>query len=299
MAAGFFVFMNLMALKCGSKILDLSRPAVMGILNITPDSFSDGGQLYSGAALDLDKALRAVERMLVEGADIIDIGGESTRPGAAAVTQDQELDRVMPVLHGIIERFDPLISVDTSNPQVIKEAAMGGAHMINDVRALTRQGALEAAAESGLPVCLMHMQNQPDSMQISPNYDDVVAEVSGFLVQRKQACLEAGIRSEQILLDPGFGFGKTLAHNLTLFNALGQLFDTGHPLLVGVSRKAMIGQLLDSDVDQRLIGSVTMALIAAQTAAQNDIQQGLILRVHDVLETVQALTTWQTVNQFK
>ena len=287
--------MNAMTLNCGSKILDLSRPAVMGILNITPDSFSDGGQLYAGIALDLGKTFKAAEKMLADGADIIDIGGESTRPGAAAVSQQQELDRVMPVLQGITERFDALISVDTSTAQVIREAARGGAHMINDVRALQREGALEAATQSGLPVCLMHMQNRPDNMQASPSYSDVVAEVIEFLLQRKQACLGAGIASDQILLDPGFGFGKTLDHNLALFKALDQFAATGHPLLVGVSRKTMIGQLLDLDVDQRLIGSVTMALLAAQTLAS----QGLILRVHDVLETVQALTIWQSVNKLK
>jgi dihydropteroate synthase len=291
--------MKSMTLNCGSKNLDLSRPAVMGILNITPDSFSDGGQLYSESALDLDKTFRTVEKMLADGADIIDVGGESTRPGATAISQQQELDRVMPVLHGIKQRFDALISVDTSTAQVISEAASGGAHMINDVRALQREGALEAAARSGLPVCLMHMQNQPDNMQASPNYSDVVSEVIDFLLQRKQVCLEAGIASNQILLDPGFGFGKTLDHNLALFNALDQFSNTGHTLLVGVSRKTMIGQILNSDIDQRLIGSVIMALLAANIVVQNPISRGLILRVHDVVETVQALTIWQSVNKFK
>ena len=271
----------------------------MGILNITPDSFSDGGQLYSESALDLDKTFRTVEKMLADGADIIDVGGESTRPSATAISQQQELDRVMPVLHGIKQRFDALISVDTSTAQVISEAASGGAHMINDVRALQREGALEAAARSGLPVCLMHMQNQPDNMQASPNYSDVVSEVIDFLLQRKQVCLEAGIASNQILLDPGFGFGKTLDHNLALFNALDQFSNTGHTLLVGVSRKTMIGQILNSDIDQRLIGSVVMALLAANIVVQNPISRGLILRVHDVVETVQALTIWQSVNKFK
>ena len=271
----------------------------MGILNITPDSFSDGGQLYSESALDLDKTFHTVEKMLADGADIIDVGGESTRPGATAISWQQELDRVMPVLHGIRQRFDALISVDTSTAQVISEAASGGAHMINDVRALQREGALEAAAQCGLPICLMHMQNRPDNMQADPSYNDVVTEVINFLLQRKQACLDVGIASDQILLDPGFGFGKTLDHNLALFSALERFFDSGHPVLVGVSRKTMIGQLLDSDVDQRLIGSVTMALMAAQTASQNSNSQGLILRVHDVLETVQALTVWQSVNKFK
>jgi dihydropteroate synthase len=289
--------MNAMTLNCGGTILDLSRPAVMGILNITPDSFSDGGQLYANDALDLDKTFNAVEQMLADGANIIDIGGESTRPGAATVSQQQELDRVMPIVQGIKARFDTLISVDTSTAQVIRESAGAGVHIINDVRALQREGALEAAAQSGLPVCLMHMQNRPDNMQDSPSYSDVVAEVINFLLQRKQACLDAGIASDQILLDPGFGFGKTLEHNLTLFKALDQFAATGHPILVGVSRKTMIGQLLDSDVDQRLIGSVTMALLSAQVVAQNINSQGLILRVHDVLETVQALSIWQSVNK--
>ncbi len=273
----------------------------MGIVNITPDSFSDGGELFAGNALNLDKTYNTVEQMLADGADIIDIGGESTRPGAAAVSQQQELDRVMPVVQGINARFDALISVDTSTAQVIRESADAGVHMINDVRALQREGALEAAAESGLPVCLMHMQNSPDNMQNNPSYGDDLAEVIDFLLQRKQACLNAGIASEQILFDPGFGFGKSLEHNLSLFKALEQFSDTGHPLLVGVSRKTMIGQLLDSGIDQRLIGSVTMALLAAQTVAQTEAQninsQGLILRVHDVLETVQALTIWQSINK--
>lgn len=292
-----------MTLTCGGKLLDLSRPAVMGILNITPDSFSDGGQLYSGEKIDLDKTLYTVESMLASGADIIDIGGESTRPGASPVSVEQELDRVIPVLQAIQARFDALISVDTSTAQVIKDAASNGANLINDVRALQREGALEAAAASGLPVCLMHMQNQPDTMQRNPVYTDVVTEVLTFLQQRKQACQAAGIASEQILLDPGFGFGKTLQHNLALFHALDRFVDTGHSLLLGVSRKSMIGQLLGSNVDERLIGSVTMALLMAQSAvqrrAQMDGQSGIILRVHDVLETVQALTIWHRTMEFK
>ena len=292
-----------MTLTCGGKLLDLSRPAVMGILNITPDSFSDGGQLYLGEKIDLDKTLYTVESMLASGADIIDIGGESTRPGASPVSVEQELDRVIPVLQAIQARFDALISVDTSTAQVIKDAASNGANLINDVRALQREGALEAAAASGLPVCLMHMQNQPDTMQRNPVYTDVVTEVLTFLQQRKQACEAAGIASEQILLDPGFGFGKTLQHNLALFHALDRFVDTGHSLLLGVSRKSMIGQLLGSNVDERLIGSVTMALLMAQSAvqrrAQMDGQSGIILRVHDVLETVQALTIWHRTMEFK
>lgn len=282
-------------LKCGNQILDLASPAVMGILNITPDSFSDGGQLYSDGQLDQSKTLYAVETMLADGADIIDIGGESTRPGASPVSVGQELDRVMPILTAVKQRFDCLVSVDTSTAQVIKQATIAGANIINDVRALQREDALQAAAASGLPVCLMHMQNQPDSMQNNPEYRDVVGEVTAFLAQRKKDCIAAGIVADQIILDPGFGFGKTLTHNLTLFNALNQFAVTGHPVLVGVSRKSMIGQMLDCDVDQRLIGSVTMAVLAAQQLSAA--KSSLILRVHDVKETVQALSVWQKSSQ--
>ena len=277
-------------LKCGSKTLDLSGPSVMGIVNVTPDSFSDGGDLYNNAQLDLSKTLKVIEKMLADGADIIDIGGESTRPGAAKVGTQQELDRVVPVLEAVVARFDALVSVDTSTPQVIIEAANKGASLINDVRALSRQGALAAAAQAKLPVCLMHMQNQPKTMQVEPSYTDVVAEVLAFLAERKANCIDAGIDSKNIILDPGFGFGKTLAHNLTLFNAIEQFVATGHPVLVGVSRKSMIGQMLGLEhTDQRLMGSVALALLAAQRGAA-------ILRVHDVLETNQALKVWQTLN---
>ena len=275
-------------LQCGSKPLDLSRPAIMGILNVTPDSFSDGGNLYSASRLDLSKTLSAVEQMLADGADIIDIGGESTRPGAVSVTTQQELDRVIPVLEAVVERFDALVSVDTSTAAVMVEATAKGASLINDVRALSRDGALQAAAQAHLPVCLMHMQNQPKTMQIEPSYTDVVAEVLAFLEERTTTCTQAGMASDQIILDPGFGFGKTLAHNLSLFNAIDQFVETGHPVLVGVSRKAMIGQVLGIEqADQRLIGSVAMALLAAQRGAA-------ILRVHDVLETKQAIDVWKT-----
>lgn len=275
-------------LQCGSKPLDLSRPAIMGILNVTPDSFSDGGNLYSASRLDLSKTLSVVEQMLAHGADIIDIGGESTRPGAVPVTTQQELDRVIPVLEAVVERFDALVSVDTSTAAVMVEATAKGASLINDVRALSRDGALQAAAQAHLPVCLMHMQNQPKTMQIEPSYTDVVAEVLAFLEERTTTCTQAGMAADQIILDPGFGFGKTLAHNLSLFNAIDQFVETGHPVLVGVSRKAMIGQVLGIEqADQRLIGSVAMALLAAQRGAA-------ILRVHDVLETKQAIDVWKT-----
>jgi dihydropteroate synthase len=278
-------------LKCGNKILDLSCVSVMGILNVTPDSFSDAGHFYSSGKLDQSKALHAVEAMLADGADIIDIGGESTRPGATPVSVQEELDRVIPVLQAVKSRFDCLVSVDTSSAKVITAAAGADANIINDVRALQREGALRAAADTRLPLCLMHMQNQPSSMQNSPEYIDVVAEVLMFLEQRKQDCLAVGIAADRILLDPGFGFGKTLDHNLSLFNGLDQLAAMGHPVLVGVSRKSMIGQLLGSSVDERLIGSVTMAVLAAQKISA--VQGSLILRVHDVKETVQGLKVWQ------
>ncbi|CAI8308535.1 MAG: Dihydropteroate synthase [Porticoccaceae bacterium UBA1117] len=274
-------------LQCGTKHLDLSRPSIMGIINVTPDSFSDGGDLYDDAQLDLNKTLHVIEKMLADGADIIDIGGESTRPGAAVVSTQQELDRVIPVLEAVVERFDALVSVDTSTAEVITESSKKGASLINDVRALGREGALAAAASSQLPICLMHMQNQPQTMQIEPTYTDVVAEVLAFLDERKYICMKAGIDSQKIILDPGFGFGKTLAHNLTLFGAIDQFVATGHPVLVGVSRKTMIGQMLGlENTDERLMGSVALALLAAQRGAA-------ILRVHDVLETRQAIDVWQ------
>ena len=274
-------------LQCGTKHLDLSRPSIMGIVNVTPDSFSDGGELYDNAQLDLSKTLKVIEKMLADGADIIDIGGESTRPGAAVVSIHQELDRVIPVLEAVVERFDALVSVDTSTAEVITESSKKGASLINDVRALGREGALASAASSQLPICLMHMQNQPKTMQLEPTYTDVVAEVLAFLADRKASCIDAGIDSKKIILDPGFGFGKTLAHNLTLFGAIDQFVATGHPVLVGVSRKKMIGQMLGlENTDERLMGSVALALLAAQRGAA-------ILRVHDVLETRQAIDVWQ------
>ncbi|MDA8663731.1 dihydropteroate synthase [Porticoccaceae bacterium] len=273
-------------LSCGTNVLDLSRPNIMGILNVTPDSFSDGGKLYSSERVDLSKTLAAVEAMLNEGADIIDIGGESTRPGAAEVSVQEELDRVIPVLEAVTTRFETIVSVDTSTAEVISEAARNRAGMLNDVRALRRDGALQAAASTDLPVCLMHMQNQPKTMQAAPVYDDVVKDVLDFLADRTDVCEMAGIRRDRILIDPGFGFGKTLAHNLQLFKAIDQFVASGHPVLVGVSRKSMIGQMLGIDApDERVIGSVALAMLAAQRGAA-------ILRVHDVKETKQALDAW-------
>ena len=206
-----------MQLKCGTKTLDLSTPAIMAVLNITPDSFSDGGQLFTNQVIDRDKVLATVEGLINDGADIIDLGGESTRPGAEPVSTQQELERVIPVLEMLCANFDSIFSIDTSTPEVMQQAAVSGAHLINDVRALQRPAALETASRLDLPVCLMHMQNQPKTMQQQPNYKNVVAEVIAFLKQRKLQCIDAGIKPEQILLDPGFGFGKTLEHNLSLF----------------------------------------------------------------------------------
>jgi len=249
----------------------------MGILNVTPDSFSDGGKFSR-----LDLALKQAESMLAAGADFIDIGGESTRPGAADVEVQQELDRVIPVIQAVTKEFDCIISVDTSKAKVMQEAVMAGAGLINDVRALREEGALEVAVKSGAAVCLMHMQGKPRSMQHQPNYQDVVAEVKDFLLKRVEACIQAGIGKNRILLDPGFGFGKSLTHNYELLSHLEDFHQLGLPLLVGMSRKSMLGNLLGRDVDQRLAGGIATATIAAMKGAQ-------IIRVHDVAETLDAL----------
>jgi len=274
-------------MQIGSLRINANRPVVMGILNTTPDSFSDGGNLFREQQLDLGLALRRAEQMIAEGAAIIDVGGESTRPGAEPVSIQQELDRVIPVVESLTQRFDVPVSLDTSNAQVMTEGASVGAALINDVRALQRENALLAAAESGLPVCLMHMQGEPDSMQNKPDYGNVIAEVEHFLLERVAACVAAGISLDKLLLDPGFGFGKTLDHNLALFKALPKFVAKDFPVLVGVSRKAMVGALLghsaDRPVSDRATGSVALAILAAQ-------QGTAILRVHDVAETVDALT---------
>jgi dihydropteroate synthase len=257
--------------------LSLEHPVVMGILNVTPDSFSDGGKHSR-----LDDALRQAETMLNEGALILDIGGESTRPGAVDVTEQEELERVIPVITALRQRFDCVLSVDTSKAAVMSAAIQAGADMINDVRALLEPGALDVAAASQVPVCLMHMQGAPRSMQHKPHYDDVVAQVKQFLLQRAQACEQAGIGKERIILDPGFGFGKNLQHNYQLLAQLKPLVDSGYPLLAGMSRKSMIGQLLNVPVNERLAGSIACATIAALQGAR-------IIRVHDVKETVQAV----------
>lgn len=264
-------------LPCGSRVLDLAHPHVMGILNVTPDSFSDGGRFAAR-----DAAVRHAEAMVAAGATLIDIGGESSRPGARPVSPVEELERVAPVVEAIVANLDVVISLDTSTPAVMREGARLGAGLINDVRALRRDGALEAAAESGLPVCLMHMLGEPGDMQNNPCYRDVVAEVREFLVGRMAACELAGIPAERVVLDPGFGFAKTLAHNLVLFKHLESLHDLGRPLLVGVSRKSMIGQALGREVGDRLYGGLALAALAVSKGAS-------IVRVHDVAETVDAV----------
>ena len=261
-------------LPCGSRFLDLSRPHVMGILNITPDSFSDGGRFTQR-----DAALRHAAAMCEAGATLIDVGGESTRPGARHVSPLEELERVAPVVEAISAELDVIISVDTSTPVVMRETARLGAGLINDVRSLQRDGALDAAADTGLPVCLMHMRGEPHNMQNNPQYADIQIEVRDFLAERIEACVQAGISAERIVLDPGFGFAKTLEHNLSLFRHLECLHEFGRPLLVGVSRKSMIGKVLGNEVSGRLYGGLALAALAVAKGAH-------IIRVHDVAETV-------------
>ncbi|MBF8675233.1 MULTISPECIES: dihydropteroate synthase [Pseudomonas] len=261
-------------LPCGNRVLDLSRTHVMGILNVTPDSFSDGGRFSQR-----DEALRHAEAMVAAGATLIDVGGESTRPGARPVSVTEELERVAPMVEAIHRHLDVVVSVDTSTPAVMREAARLGAGLINDVRALERDGALDAAAATGLPVCLMHMRGEPGTMQDDPHYDDVTEDVARYLEQRMVACANAGIEADRIVLDPGFGFAKTLAHNLSLFKHLEALHRLGRPLLVGVSRKSMIGLTLERPVGERLYGSLALAALAMTKGAR-------ILRVHDVAQTV-------------
>lgn len=246
----------------------------MGILNVTPDSFSDGGRFSQ-----LDAALHHAEAMVAAGATLIDVGGESTRPGARVVSPLEELERVAPVVERIARELDVIISVDTSTPAVMRETARLGAGLINDVRSLQRDGALDAAAATGLSVCLMHMLGEPGNMQDNPHYDDLVGEVSGFLAERVAQCVTVGIAPEQIILDPGFGFAKTLQHNLSLFKHMEALHALGRPLLVGVSRKSMIGLALNRPVGERLFGGLALAALAVTKGAR-------ILRVHDVAETV-------------
>ena len=264
------------------------RSAVMGIVNVTPDSFSDGGSLYGGHRHRVDALLARASEMAEAGVDIFDIGGESTQPGARPVASDEELARVIPAVRLLKRRFDLPVSVDTSNPEVMSASIAEGADMINDVRALARPGAVRAVAGSGVPVCVMHMPAEPDVMQSNPSYRDVVAEVRDYLRSAVDRCVAAGIDRNNIVIDPGFGFGKDLSHNLALFRALPELVADGRPVLVGVSRKRMVGDLLNRDAGHRLVGSVALALMAVQRGAR-------IVRVHDVGETIDALRAYYAV----
>ena len=264
-------------LDCRGRSLKLDTPIVMGVLNVTPDSFSDGGDFAT-----LERAREQAQRMVSEGAGIIDVGGESTRPGASGVDAAEECRRILPVIEMLAATLPVPISVDTSKPEVMRAAVASGAGLINDVRALREEGALDAAAALGVPVVLMHMQGEPRTMQVAPHYEDVLADVSSFLEQRIDACVRAGIARERLLIDPGFGFGKTLAHNLTLLARLDELLPLGVPLLVGLSRKSMIGTLTGRPVGERSAGSIAAATLAAWKGAH-------IIRAHDVAGTVDAL----------
>ena len=273
-----------MQLRCAGRVLELDRPVVMGVLNVTSDSFSDGGRY-----LDPDAALAQAERMVAEGAAIIDIGGESTRPGAAAVASEEELRRVLPMVERVAARLPILLSVDTSNPEIMRRASSAGAHLVNDVRALRSPGAVEAVAASELGVCLMHMRGEPATMQVDPQYDDVVEDVKTFLAERVQTCIAAGIARERLCIDPGFGFGKLLAHNLQLLRGLAQFERFGLPLAVGLSRKSMVAAL-GGRAQERLAGSLALATIAVLNGAR-------IVRAHDVAPTVDAVRIASAVRQ--
>lgn len=274
-----------MLVQFGSRALDLDRPRVMGILNVTPDSFYDGGRLYGHAGVDIGKAIRAAEKMVSDGAAFIDIGGESTRPGAEPVSPQQECDRVLPVVEALAGTVDAIISVDTSSPEVMTEAYRLGAGLINDVRALEKEGALAAAVATGLPVCLMHMRGTPRTMQEKPEYDDIVRSVADYLAERTARFIAAGGAPDKIIVDPGFGFGKTDEHNLALLKALRSFADSS-PLLVGLSRKSLLGRILGRAPDERLPGSLALAMVALQNGAN-------ILRVHDVAETVDVVKIFE------
>ncbi|MCL1037243.1 dihydropteroate synthase [Shewanella submarina] len=274
-------------LEAHGKTLELDAPVVMGILNVTPDSFSDGGEFAA-----YESACRHADEMVAQGAGIIDIGGESTRPGAADVALEEELKRVIPLVEYVARHHDVWISVDTSKPEVMRQAVKAGAHIINDVRALQEPGALEAAATSGVPVCLMHMQGQPRTMQQAPQYEDVVSDVKAFFRERIEACEAAGIPRERIMLDVGFGFGKTLEHNYQLLANLDEFHEFQLPLLIGLSRKSMIGGLLGREPKDRLAGSLAGALQSLQLGAH-------IVRVHDVEQTVDTVKIFNICRQLR
>lgn len=274
-------------LKIGRHELKFDRARIMAVLNVTPDSFSDGGR-FSG----LDAALAQADRLIAEGADVLDVGGESTRPGAEPVSVDVEIARVVPVVEAIAARFDVPISVDTSKPAVMRAAVAAGAGLVNDVNALRADGAIDAVAELKVSICLMHLQGEPRSMQEAPHYDDVVNEVKRFLADRVLVCRMAGIDPKRVVIDPGFGFGKSLEHNLTLLAQLGQFADIEAPLLVGLSRKRMIGAITGREIDQRAAGSAAAALLAVERGAR-------IVRVHDVAATRDALAVYEALRPFE
>jgi len=276
------------AITCGARTLDLSRPRIMGVLNVTPDSFSDGGQLYRDGRVDTDVLLARAEQMLAEGADILDVGGESTRPGAAAVSEAEELDRVVTAVEALAQHCDTVISVDTSTPSVMTESARCGAGLLNDVRGFRRPQALQAAADSGLALCVMHMQGEPGTMQTAPAYSDVVQDISEFLSLRLADMGAVGIDLDRVVIDPGFGFGKTAEQNFELLARLEALCNQRQPILVGLSRKSMISSVLDRPPEQRMVASVALALMAVERGAR-------IVRVHDVAATFDALSMWQTI----
>lgn len=273
-------------LEYKGKVLDLSQPRIMGIVNVTPDSFSDGGQYNR-----LDLAFERVKQLVLSGANIIDVGGESTRPGADEVSEQEELDRVIPLIEKISNELDVWISVDTCKAAVMKAALDAGAHIINDIKALTADHAVDVVAKYNCPVCLMHMKGQPKNMQDDPHYDDLIGDISSFLFERIDTCLNAGISRDRIIIDPGFGFGKTLDQNYKLLGQLDRFLSFGLPLLVGMSRKSMIGNLINANVDERVIGSVAAHLYAVQKGAN-------ILRVHDVKEMSEALKVYLYANQY-
>ncbi len=274
-----------MLLRLGSQTLSLDRPLVMGVLNVTPDSFSDGGKFFA-----TDAAIRQAERMFAAGAAIVDVGGESTRPGAGQISEDEELDRVIPVIETISDGTDIAVSIDTSKPGVMRAAVNAGASMINDVYALRQDGAVEAASELDVAVCLMHMQGEPGTMQENPGYQDIPGDILDFLSKRITACRDAGIDDEKIVIDPGFGFGKTHEHNVRLLASLDRFQELGMPLLVGLSRKSTLGALTGKDVEERLPAGIAAAILAVERGAH-------IVRTHDVDETIDALKIASAVMQ--
>ena len=275
-----------LSLNCGGRQLSLDTPQIMGVLNLTPDSFSDGGALLSSNGLLEDRLLMRAAQMVADGAVILDIGGESTRPGAEAVSTQEELDRVMGAIALLSSRVDVILSIDTSNPVVMREAAMAGVGMLNDVRALTRAGALEVAVQVGVPVSLMHMSAEPERMQAHTDYQDVVSDVMAFLKARVDECLIAGVARSRVLIDPGFGFGKTVPQNYEILRRLREFASFELPLLVGLSRKSMIGAITGRPASHRIVPSAVLAVLAAEGGAA-------VIRVHDVAETADALAVWR------